>query len=96
MQARWEYLLLPSFILVVLLIVSSQYIFLKGSFYQDLGLGQIGDTMEWVNYNKFFSDTFYLSTLWITVKVSALATLFTLVLGFRWPTSSRACVRSGR
>ncbi len=82
MQARWEYLLLPSFVFVVLLIVSSQYVFLKGSFYEDLGLGQIGDTFDWVNYNKFFSDTFYLSTLWITVKVSALATLFTMLLGF--------------
>jgi len=35
-----------------------------------------------VNYLRFFTDSFYLNTLWITVKTSALAALFTLILGF--------------
>lgn len=82
MKARWDLVLLPSFLIVGVLIVASQYVFLKGSFYQDLGLGRIGDTVELTNYLRFFTDSFYLNTLWITVKTSALAALFTLVLGF--------------
>lgn len=81
-KARWDLVLLPSFLIVGVLIVASQYVFLKGSFYQDLGLGRIGDTVELTNYLRFFTDSFYLNTLWITVKTSALAALFTLVLGF--------------
>ena len=82
MKTRWEIVLLPSFLLVGLLIVASQYVFLKGSFFKDLGLGRINDTATFVNYIRFFTDSFYLNTLWITVKTSALAALFTLILGF--------------
>jgi ABC-type spermidine/putrescine transport system permease subunit I len=82
MKTRWEIVLLPSFLLVGLLIVASQYVFLKGSFFKDLGLGRINDTATFVNYIRFFTDSFYLNTLWVTVKTSALAALFTLILGF--------------
>lgn len=82
MKTRWELVLLPSFIFVVVLIAASQYVFLKSSFYQDLGLGRVSDTMQLTNYIRFFTDAFYLNTLWITVKTSGLATLFTLILGF--------------
>lgn len=82
MRTRWELILLPSFAIVAVLIVASQYVFLKGSFYKDLGLGRTGDIVQWTNYIRFFTDSFYLNTLWITVKTSALATLFTLLLGF--------------
>ena len=82
MKTRWEYVLLPSFLIVGLLIVASQYVFLKGSFFKDLGLGRISDTASMVNYLRFFTDSFYLHTLWITVETSGLAALFTLTLGF--------------
>ncbi len=35
-----------------------------------------------MNYVRVFTDGFYLTTLWITVKVSALATICTLVFSF--------------
>ena len=82
MKTRWEMVLLPSFLIVGILIVAIQYVFLKGSFFKDLGLGRISDTATMVNYLRFFTDSFYLNTLWITVKTSALAALFTLILGF--------------
>ncbi|MFT5503511.1 MAG: putative spermidine/putrescine transport system permease protein [Gammaproteobacteria bacterium] len=82
MNTRWELVLLPSLIFVVILIVGSQYVFLEGSFYKDLGLGRVGTDFDASNYIRFFTDSFYLNTLWITVKTSALATLFTLILGF--------------
>ncbi len=82
MKVRWELLLIPGFLITVLLIVSSQYVFLQGSFHRDLGLGRLSEAMNLGNYFKFFSDTFYLNTLWITIKTSALATLSTILLGF--------------
>ncbi len=82
MRVRWDLLLLPSFVLMCVLLVASQYVFLKGSFFRDLGLGRTGDEFELTNYIRFFTDPFYLRTLWITAKVSLLATLFTMLLGY--------------
>jgi len=82
MNTRWELVLLPSLFFVVILILGSQYVFLEGSFYKDLGLGRVGTELDISNYVRFFTDSFYLNTLWITVKTAALATLFTLILGF--------------
>ncbi len=82
MKVRWELLLIPGFLITIVLIVSSQYVFLQGSFHRDLGLGRLSEAMNLGNYFKFFSDTFYLNTLWITIKTSALATLSTILLGF--------------
>ena len=82
MKTRWEFVLLPSFVIIGILIVASQYVFLNGSFYKDMGLGRIGDSATMVNYIRFFTDSFYLNPLWITIKTSALASIFTLILGF--------------
>ncbi len=82
MKVRWELLLIPGFLVTILLIVASQYVFLQGSFHRDLGLGRLSDATSLGNYVKFFSDTFYLNTLWVTIKTSALATLATILLGF--------------
>ena len=82
MNTRWDLILLPSFVIIGILIVASQFIFLEGSFYKDLGLGRTGTDLQLTNYIRFFTDSFYLNTLWITVKTSGLATIFTLLLGF--------------
>ena len=82
MKVRWELLLIPGFLITILLIVASQYVFLQGSFHRDLGLGRLSEALSLGNYFKFFSDTFYLNTLWITIKTSGLATLATILLGF--------------
>jgi ABC-type spermidine/putrescine transport system permease subunit I len=81
-RARWELLLIPPFVVTFVLMAASQFVFLKGSFYRDLGLGRIGETLELTNYIRFFTDPFYLRTLWITIEVSGLATLFTLILAY--------------
>ncbi|MFO1283554.1 MAG: ABC transporter permease [Burkholderiales bacterium] len=82
MRTRWELLLIPPFVVTFVLMAASQFVFLKGSFYRDLGIGRIGETLELTNYVRFFTDAFYLRTLWITIEVSALATLFTLILAY--------------
>ena len=82
MNARWRYFLVPGLVVTLVLLISSQYMFIKGSFYEDLGLGRIGDELIADNYVRFFTDFFYLRSLWLTVKVALLATLFTLLLGY--------------
>ena len=82
MTARWHYFLVPSLVVTLLLLLASQFVFIKGSFYQDLGLGRIGDELIADNYIRFFTDPFYLRSLWLTIKVSLLATVCTLLLGY--------------
>ena len=82
MENRWIAYLIPPFIITLLLVAGSQYVFIQNSFYQDLGLGRTGTDLTLTNYIKFFSDSFYLKTFWITIKVSAIAAILTLFLGF--------------
>lgn len=82
MHIRWWLLLVPSFVFSFSLVASSQFVFLRTSFFVDLGLGRTGDKFVLENYVNFFTDTFYLYVLWVTVKTSALAATFTLILGF--------------
>lgn len=82
MNIRWDRLLIPSFIVSFVLLTASQVIFLRGSLFEDLGMGRLSQVMSLDNYVLMFTDEFYLRSLWLTVKVSALATLFTLMLGF--------------
>lgn len=82
MNIRWDRLLIPSFLVSFVLLTASQVVFLRGSLFEDLGMGRLSAAMSLDNYVLMFTDEFYLRSLWLTVKVSALATLFTLILAF--------------
>ena len=82
MWVRWWILLIPPFAVSFILVAASQYVFLKASFYEDLGLGRVGDQLVLENYIRFVTDGFYLKVLWVTVKTSGLAAISTLILGF--------------
>jgi putative spermidine/putrescine transport system permease protein len=82
MENRWLAYLIPPFLITLILVTGSQYVFIQNSFYEDLGLGRTGSEFTLVNYLNFFTDPFYMRTFWVTIKVSALATIFTLFLGF--------------
>ena len=82
MWVRWWILLIPPLVVGFTLVAASQFIFLRVSFFEDLGLGRIGDEVVIENYVRFLTDGFYLKILWVTVKTSALAALSTLILGF--------------
>ncbi len=82
MWVRWWLLLVPPFMVSFLLVVASQFVFLESSLFEDLGYGRVGDQVLIDNYARFFTDGFYLGALWVTVKTSGLAALFTLILGF--------------
>jgi len=82
MNIRWDYLLIPSFVVSFVLLASSQLTFLRGSLSTDLGLGILSPTIGTANYETLFTDEFYLRSLWLTIKVSAIATLCTLMMSF--------------
>ena len=82
MWVRWWILLIPPLLVGFTLVAASQFVFLRASFFEDLGLGRVGDELILGNYIQFLTDGFYLKILWVTVKTSALAALFTLILGF--------------
>lgn len=82
MNIRWDYLLIPSFVVSFALLALSQLTFLRGSLSADMGLGMLSKTIGLSNYEALFSDEFYVRALWLTVKVSAIATACTLVLSF--------------
>ncbi len=82
MWVRWWILLIPPLLVGFTLVAASQFVFLRASFFEDLGLGRVGDELILGNYIQFLTDGFYLKILWVTVKTSALAALATLILGF--------------
>ena len=82
MNLRWDYLLIPSFAVSFALLAASQLTFLRGSLSADLGLGMLSKSLGLQNYDALFTDEFYLRALWLTVKVSAMATICTLVMSF--------------
>ena len=82
MNIRWDYLLIPSFVVSFALLAASQLTFLRGSLSADLGLGMLSKSLGLQNYDALFNDEFYVRALWLTVKVSAMATVCTLLMSF--------------
>lgn len=82
MNIRWGYLLIPSFVVSFALLAASQLTFLRGSLSADMGLGMLSPKIGLGNYESLFTDEFYLRALWLTVKVSAIATVCTLLMSF--------------
>src|SRR5262245_15403914 len=82
MNIRWSYLLFPSFVVSFVLLAASQFTFLRGSLSSDLGLGMLSKTIGVGNYETLFTDEFYLRALWLTIKVSAIATFCTLLMSY--------------
>ena len=81
MNLRWRWMLVPPLAFALVLLVASQFVFLRGSLYQDLGVGRLNNTVSLANYGRIFSDGFYLASLWLTVKLSAITTAATLGFG---------------
>ena len=82
MNARWGWLLVPSVLVFAGLLIASQFEIFRYSFYQDLGYGRLGTEFGFANFAAVFRNSFYLRSIWVTLKVSAWATLFVLLLGY--------------
>ena len=82
MNARWNLVLLPSAVVMLVLLFGTQFVFLRAGFYEDLGLGLIGDTLRIDNYVAAFRDSFYLDALWLTIYLSAVVVACSLVVAY--------------
>ena len=82
MSLRWGLLLIVPCLLIFILTLFSQWAFVADSLYEQKSFGQIGDTPTLSNYVRIFSDRFYLRVIWVTVKLSAIATILTLLLAY--------------
>jgi putative spermidine/putrescine transport system permease protein len=82
MKARWHLALIPSLILSLFLLLASQIAFLRGSFFKDLRLGRLGVDLTLENYVRFFTDSLYVDSLLLTVRLSATVALLTLLIGY--------------
>lgn len=82
MKARWEALLLPPLVVSFLLFAVPQFVFLRVSFFRDVGLGRVGSAFELSNYTQFLTDPFYLWSLALTIYLSAIAAFLAAIFGF--------------
>jgi putative spermidine/putrescine transport system permease protein len=81
MQIRWGLFLIGPVIASLLLFVIPQVAFLQGSFFGNLGYGQISTDLTADNYLQFFTDGFYFRSLLLTIGLSVLTVIFTVGLG---------------
>jgi len=82
MQARWGWILFFPLLASLGLLVSSQFEFLRNSFYKDLGLGRVGLTFGLDNYAALLGNPFYLKSIATTLSLSLYATVLGLLLAY--------------
>lgn len=81
----WSLLLWPPLAIALCLLVVPQALFVAMSFYRNLGMGQIADTFTIENYTRILSDGYYLGSIWLTIYLSACATV--IGVAFAFPTA---------
>ncbi|HEY7139706.1 MAG TPA: ABC transporter permease [Methylomirabilota bacterium] len=82
MRARWGLFLWIPFLVSFTLLTAPLAVFLRGSLFQDLGLGRFGTQLTLANYARVVRDSLYLESLWLTAYISAITVGVTLVVGF--------------
>ena len=78
----WRWLLAIPLVFSLVLLIGSQGVFLKHSFYADLSFGKSADFWSWNNYLRILTDPFYLRTLWLTTWISLAVAACCIVFGF--------------
>ena len=56
--------------------------FVRVSFFKDLRFGRLDEVFQLTNYVTFFTDPFYLRSLWLTVELSAIVAGLALALAY--------------
>lgn len=79
---RWGWLLAPSLLVSIGLLVASQAVFLSSSLHRDLGFGRSEASYSLGNYIRFFQDRFYLDALALTVELSLVVAATSLLIGY--------------
>jgi len=75
MRANWTLVLLPPMLFSFLLLGGTQFLFIRAGFYEDLGIGLIGNELVLSNYVTVFTDSFYFDALILNIKVSSIVVI---------------------
>jgi putative spermidine/putrescine transport system permease protein len=81
-KVRWWLLMLPPLLFSAGLLAVTQFLFIRVSFFKDLRFGRLDGVLQLTNYVTFFTDPFYLQSLWLTVRISALVAVLALVMAY--------------
>jgi putative spermidine/putrescine transport system permease protein len=79
---RWSTFLWPSLLVATVLLLVPQSAFFWMSLHKNLGMGLVSETLTLDNYRRVLSDPFYLGSLWLTFRLSVIATLIALTAAF--------------
>ena len=58
MKANWVVVLTPPLLVSMALLLGTQFVFLRLGFFEDLGIGQVGDELIIANYVRALSEPF--------------------------------------
>lgn len=58
MKVAWHGVLSPPLLVSARILLASQYVFIKGSFFADLGVGRLGSELTRENYRMIVADEF--------------------------------------
>jgi hypothetical protein len=94
MKVRWDLVLLPPLVISLVLLIASQFVFLKGSLQRDVGMGVLAPGLTLENFREIFTDPYFVSSLWLSFSVSTVAMVITdrLSRGLRDRSHARAAV----
>jgi putative spermidine/putrescine transport system permease protein len=81
-QTRWGYLLIVPFLISAALLLGSQIVFLKQSFFVDLAFGRTSTDWGFSNYTRILTDPYYLRTLWLTTYIALAVAAACIGFGF--------------
>jgi putative spermidine/putrescine transport system permease protein len=81
-ERRWRRFLWPPLFIAALLLFLPQASFVWMSLHKNLGMGAISRTLAFDNYMQVLTDRFYLDSIWLTFRLSFVATAVTLVMAF--------------
>ncbi|MGE0716801.1 MAG: ABC transporter permease [Alphaproteobacteria bacterium] len=82
MNVRWGWLILPPLVFSTGLLLATQFLFVRVSFFRDLRLGRMDEHFQLTNYVTIFTDPFYLDSLLLTVELSAIVAALALATAY--------------
>ena len=82
MRANWGLILVPSFLVGMIMLIYPQVVFLRASFFEDLGLGLLGDTLDLRNYITALTDIYYLDALKLNFFLATTVVFLTIAVSF--------------
>lgn len=75
-------LLTPALVFITLLVVIPMAFILVYSFYENIDLAVDVPAFQFGNWQELFTDSYYLSAIWKTVRLSVIVTVLAAVLGY--------------